>query len=399
MADTEHAHESPWRFTQEFWDERYAAADRLWSGRPNPRLVEEVTGMPPSTVLDVGCGEGADAIWLARQGWEVTAVDISPVVLARAAAHAREVAPQVADRITWTQVDLTAWEPGEASYGLVSAQFAHLPQPELARLHAQLASVVRPGGTLLVVGHHPDDLRPEMGGLRHGGHAMMPTAEQVAQGLDPHEWEVVATDARTREQAHPETGEVMTVTDAVMRARRRAVGVGSRWLPPEQDPRESATGTLTDERSVLTDYLRHYRMTFELRCDGLDAQQLARRSVPPSTLSLLGLLRHLAGVEQLWFRTRLSGLEGPRHFRETGPCGEFDGAVADDAVVAHAWALWREEVAFAEAYVDAAPSFDQVGADGEMVLRDVMVHMIEEYARHCGHADLLRECLDGRVGQ
>jgi len=385
--------DSPWRFTQEFWDERYAAAERLWSGQPNPRLVEEVTGLPPSTVLDVGCGEGADAIWLAQQGWRVTALDISPVVLTRAEGHAREVAPEVADRITWVQADLTAWEPGEASYGLVSAQFAHLPQPDLGRLHAQLASVVRPGGTLLVVGNHPDDLHT---GLRHGSHSMMPTAQQVAQSLDPHAWEVVGADARTREQAHPETGEQVSVTDAVMRARRRLVGAGSVWLAPQEDPRGEGSGS--DERSTLTDYLRHYRTTFELKCAGLDAGQLARRSVPPSTLSLLGLLRHLAGVEQVWFRTRLAGLEGPRHFRETGPESEFDGAVADDTVVAQAWTTWREEVAFAEAWVASAPSMDHVGADGS-VLRDILVHMIEEYARHCGHADLLRECIDGRVGQ
>ncbi|MDQ2757193.1 MAG: DinB family protein [Actinomycetota bacterium] len=181
-----------------------------------------------------------------------------------------------------------------------------------------------------------------------------------------------------------------------MRARRRLVGADSVWLPPKEDPRGEGTGS--DERSTLTDYLRHYRTTLELKCTGLDAEQLARRSVPPSTLSLLGLLRHLAGVEQVWFRTRLAGQVGPRHFRDAGPDGEFDGAVADDAVVGQAWGLWREEVAFAEAYVDAAPSMDHVGADGN-VLRDVLVHMVEEYARHCGHADLLRECIDGRVGQ
>ncbi|MEO9153465.1 MAG: DinB family protein [Lapillicoccus sp.] len=177
----------------------------------------------------------------------------------------------------------------------------------------------------------------------------------------------------------------------------RQPGWEGMWLAPEDDPRDQE-GTGTDERSVLTDYLRHYRTTLELKCDGLDAGQLARRSVPPSTMSLLGLVRHLAAVEQTWFRLRLSGEEGPRHYRDLGPDGEFDGAVADPAVVEEAFALWKSEIAFAEAYVDAAPDLDHVGASGG-VLRDILVHMIEEYARHCGHADLLREAIDGRVGQ
>ena len=177
----------------------------------------------------------------------------------------------------------------------------------------------------------------------------------------------------------------------------RQFGWKDLWLAPDDDPREGLE-TGTDERSVLTDYLRHYRMTFELKCADLDAEQLSRCSVPPSTMSLLGLLRHLAGVEQTWFRIRLSGLDEPRHYRDEGPDGEFTGAVADDAVVTDAWARWRDEVAFAERYVAEAASMDAVGADGT-VLRDILVHMIEEYARHCGHADLLRECVDGRVGQ
>ena len=175
------------------------------------------------------------------------------------------------------------------------------------------------------------------------------------------------------------------------------------WLDPAEDPRTSPDDPpLRGERAVLLSYLRHYRMTFELKCDGLDAEQLARRSVPPSALSLLGLLRHLAKVEQSWCRRVMERQPGlPRlYWTEEAPALDFDGAVADTDVVEHAWASWRTEVAHA-AQVYAALELDALGAhpEGELELRDVLVHLIEEYARHCGHADLLRECLDGRTGQ
>jgi uncharacterized damage-inducible protein DinB len=168
------------------------------------------------------------------------------------------------------------------------------------------------------------------------------------------------------------------------------------------DPREGRPSPI-GELETLTEYLWYYRTTFELKCADLDAEQLARRSVPPSTLSLLGLLRHLAKVEHSWFRrvmgqdlglTRLFWSEENRDL-------DFDGAAADDDLVTAAWEAWRREVANAEAYVAAAPSLDVEGTtpDGPIPLREVLVHMIEEYARHCGHADLLRECIDGRTGQ
>jgi hypothetical protein len=121
--------------------------------------------------------------------------------------------------------------------------------------------------------------------------------------------------------------------------------------------------------------------------------------VPPSNLSLLGLVRHLAGVEQAWFRNRMAGHDAPRHFRTPEDRdADFNGAQADPELVAEAWRVWRQEVAFAEQYVDQAADLGMVGKSGD-ALREVMVHMIEEYARHNGHADLIRERIDGRVGQ
>jgi uncharacterized damage-inducible protein DinB len=153
------------------------------------------------------------------------------------------------------------------------------------------------------------------------------------------------------------------------------------------------------ERATLVGYLRDQRLTLELKCSGLDAADLARRSVEPSNLSLLGLVRHLADVERSWFRRRLAGQDAPPHYRsEAGRDEDFDGAVPDPEVVAEAWETWRAEVAFADRFVAEAPDLDLVGKDGD-VLREVLVHMIEEYARHNGHADFLRERIDGRVGQ
>jgi uncharacterized damage-inducible protein DinB len=173
------------------------------------------------------------------------------------------------------------------------------------------------------------------------------------------------------------------------------------WVDPEDDPR-GGEAVLHGERDTLVDYLRSYRLTIEMKCDGLDAEQMARRSVPPSTLSLLGLVRHLAKVEHSWFRRVMEGRALDRlYWSEEDRDLDFNGAVADPAVVDDAWTTWRREVAHAEEYVAAASSLDVLGThhgDG-IELRSVLVHLIEEYARHAGHADLLRECIDGRTGQ
>jgi Protein of unknown function (DUF664) len=180
----------------------------------------------------------------------------------------------------------------------------------------------------------------------------------------------------------------------------RSFGWWDKFVGPDDDPRTD--GGFEGERAALVGYLRDQRLTLELKCSGLDSDGMARRSVPPSNLSLLGLLRHLAGVEQHWFRQVMAGQEGPRHYRAgDDPDGDFNGAVADPEVVADAWASWRAEVAFAERFVAQAPDLDLAGVRpaGPMALREVLVHMIEEYARHNGHADFLRERIDGRVGQ
>lgn len=203
------------RFTPEFWDDRYGSATRIWSGDPNPQLVAETAELPPGTALDAGCGEGADAHWLAGRGWRVTAMDVSAVALSRGAAH---VEGAVADRISWECVDLTGWVPDGRTYDLVSAQFLQFPPALRDPLFAGLAASVAPAGTLLVVGHHPGDMRHA--GHRHHEPELFFTAEQIAATLDPAHWEVLAADSRARAVRDAE-GRETTFHDAVLRARRR----------------------------------------------------------------------------------------------------------------------------------------------------------------------------------
>ncbi len=173
------------------------------------------------------------------------------------------------------------------------------------------------------------------------------------------------------------------------------------WVDPAEDPRQTDEPP-GDEVTTLRQYLDHYRMTFEMKCEGLTPEQLATRSVPPSTMSLLGLVRHLANVEHHWFRRTLEGqtdLPDPYPAADE-PDLDFDGAVGTDECVADAWESWRREVAHAR---EVYARYDDLGENfvpGEpWTVRGVIVHLIEEYARHCGHADLLRECIDGRTGQ
>ncbi|MGV9455224.1 DinB family protein [Streptomyces sp. NPDC003635] len=169
------------------------------------------------------------------------------------------------------------------------------------------------------------------------------------------------------------------------------------WADPGEDPRDNdgpgPEGELATYRSVLRDF----RLTLEMKCQGLDPEQLARRSVPPSTMSLLGLLRHLAEVERDWRNWIVPGEPEPKLYGKRDD--DFEGAVAEQAVVDGAFADLAREQAATDAVFNGHPDpATRVGEDNNS-LRELWVHRIEEYARHCGHADLLRERIDGRVGQ
>lgn len=205
----------------EFWDHRYLAlrgdAGRMWSGRVNATVETEVAGLQPGTALELGCGEGADALWLAARGWTVTAVDIS--------AHALEVADaQAADRgltgrIHWIRADLATWQP-PGLFDLVTAAFLHspvaFPREDVLR---RAAAAVAPGGRLLVVGHgtFPSQTTHEH---RPDDHARLPRPDEVLAALRlPAGWSVETNALVDRETIRPD-GQTTTLVDTVLRVRR-----------------------------------------------------------------------------------------------------------------------------------------------------------------------------------
>jgi SAM-dependent methyltransferase len=220
---SEHAHGTDEMFGEGFWDERYRSAQRVWSGNPNPQLVAEVTGRAAGRALDAGCGEGADAIWLARRGWTVLATDISGVALERAAQHARDTDPDAAARIEWRRSDLLAEPPEPGGFDLVSAQFLHFPLEPRTRLFTALAAAVRAGGKLLVVGHHPSDL--ETGVSRPPTPDRFYTPDEIA-GLLGGSWTINVCEARGRPATTPDGAEV-TIHDTVLVATRAVASPAS----------------------------------------------------------------------------------------------------------------------------------------------------------------------------
>jgi uncharacterized damage-inducible protein DinB len=200
----------------------------------------------------------------------------------------------------------------------------------------------------------------------------------------------------TRLPAGPPPGIVNQVSDVPERWTQATV-YPDMWVNPDEDPRNTDGVSPDGELATLQDYLRDYRLTLRMKCDGLDPEQLARRSVLPSTMSLLGLLRHLAEAERAWRSWILPGDPEPKLYGARD--ADFDGAVAELALVDGAFAdLAREQAATDAVLAEYADLGTRAGQDG-IAIRELLVHRIEEYARHCGHADLLRERIDGRTGQ
>ncbi len=222
-------------FDKTYWDEHWRHVhDRPDAGHappPNPHLVREVGALAPGSALEAGCGEGAEALWLAEAGWAVTAVDIAQEALGRAAGRAAALG--VGDRVQWVRADLGSWDP-PVQFDLVTTFYAHPSMPQL-EFYDRLGSWVAPGGSLLVVGHaqteggahgHGHD-----GGHAHGhgdihGHGDEPPAEArvtpqgVTERLDPATWQVVTADELSRTFDAP-SGAPGTLRDVVVLARRR----------------------------------------------------------------------------------------------------------------------------------------------------------------------------------
>ncbi|MBB2893860.1 class I SAM-dependent methyltransferase [Flexivirga oryzae] len=212
-TDGTHAHdEDPNYFEVAGWEERYAGADSVWSGKPNPQLVAEASGLRPGTALDVGCGEGGDVIWLAQQGWQVTGADFAAGGLARAARHAEQAG--VADRTQWWQVDVRQFDAGGRSYDLVTSHFLHLPDGGMVDAVGRLAGAVAPGGHLLVVGHSPAAHFAE---LSEAKRRAMFLAADLVPGL-PSGFEVLVAEQRPRTVVRD--GVSIDIDDSTLLARR-----------------------------------------------------------------------------------------------------------------------------------------------------------------------------------
>jgi SAM-dependent methyltransferase len=207
---THHDHHEPSieGMGSEFWDATYAERQTIWSGQPNAQLLAEVTDLSPGSALDVGCGEGADAVWLAQCGWDVTAVDISPLALDRARAHAADAGVSV----TFEVRDLISAPPSPASYDLVSAQFFQLADPERSIFMRGLGDAVKPGGQLLIVGHClTPSMTPTLAGRFY-------TPNEITALFSTGDW--VTEVAETRERTAMHHGEMTDLIDAVVRLRR-----------------------------------------------------------------------------------------------------------------------------------------------------------------------------------
>lgn len=210
-------------FDKDYWETHWErAGEHAPDRRPlaNPYLARETADLTPGTALDAGCGEGAEAIWLAVTGWQVTAADISAAALERA--RQRASTGELAGGIDWVDADLTTWEP-DRRYDLVMTHYAHPAMPQLD-FYERIAEWVTPGGTLLIVGHLHDHGEHDHG-EHHDGHdhqhpeEATATAEAIVARLEPAAWSIVTADETTRQLRGG--GRVVQLRDVVVRAERQ----------------------------------------------------------------------------------------------------------------------------------------------------------------------------------
>lgn len=204
-------------FDQNYWEERYAEPEHAWSGNPNPVLVTEAGKLAPGRAIDIGSGEGADALWLATHGWQVTGVDFASAGLVKARARAEATDPEAAARIQWEQHDVTVWAPEPQSFDLVSAHFMHLPDPARSAVFRSLAAAVAPGGSLLIVGHDAADFRDDADHRAHLVEKMF-TVDNVLTAIK--EEGLVVDIAESRKRDDPVAGGTDFHHDVVVMAQR-----------------------------------------------------------------------------------------------------------------------------------------------------------------------------------
>jgi len=203
-------------YDRDFWEQLWTKtlserADQLAHRPANEHVTSEIGGLKPGRALDAGCGHGADALWLAARGWQVTAVDFSAAALAHGRSTAAVAGPELARRIDWVEADLGTWIPEPGRYDLVASLYVHIAG-SVGELVSRMAAAVAPGGTLLVVGHQPID--PATGDPTPAAGQVQVSLDTVTAALDPDDWELIVAEDRPRTVAH-------SGVDAVVRARRR----------------------------------------------------------------------------------------------------------------------------------------------------------------------------------
>lgn len=203
------------KYDQEFWEQLWSKTlrehgDKVAKRPPNAHLLAEVAELAPGRALDAGCGHGAETLWLAARGWEVTAVDFSAAALAHARAMAESGGPELAARIDWVEAELATWPVKPAHYDLVVCLYVHVAGAVEAMVQ-RMASGVAPGGTLFLVGHRPID--PFTGAATAAAHQVQVSVQTATAALDDEQWDVLVAEERPRTAG----GGV----DAVIRARRR----------------------------------------------------------------------------------------------------------------------------------------------------------------------------------
>ena len=199
-------------FHQPAWAERYGSSHRVWSGRPNGQLVTEASDHSPGTALDVGCGEGGDVVWLARNGWRTTGADFSAAGLRRTLLHAEQAG--VADLVEVWETDARAFDAGGRTWDLVTTHFLHPPDHGMVEVARRLAGAVAPGGHLLVVGHAPSHVFTRLSESHRGA---MFLAEELLPGL-PDGFEPVVVEQRPRTTVRD--GVTVDIDDSTLLARR-----------------------------------------------------------------------------------------------------------------------------------------------------------------------------------
>lgn len=199
-------------FGAQWWENHYQEGTSC-TGEPSPLLVAELTGLPAGTALDAGCGEGSAAIWLAQQGWDVTAIDISPTAIRNAETFAASEAPEIAQRVTWNVADLNVWESSK-EFDLVVSQYVH-PGSSFSQFVSRLAQAVGPGGTLFVVGHDHADTHS----ATHAPEDASIETDAVTAALHEDRWSVEVAETRAREVEHG--SKRMTFHDLVVKAHRK----------------------------------------------------------------------------------------------------------------------------------------------------------------------------------